>query len=198
MEYELRLWQTISDWKNVIPFSIHPYVGVVDIVRSVLCITFGAQSICWSGWWAELWDSGIGILAVAVTSPGIFSFFNLRTPVARPEALHDGAISAVFNVESVESTCYLPVGHSIQRVWNLNRWNQLQPCTPYVLQSLTNHVDIRPADASCARLEFRSLGLACWMDPTGFRIHISINRVARIQASDQSASATLCCRSCST
>ena len=38
MEYELRLWQTISDRKNVIPISIHPYVGVVDIVRPVLCV----------------------------------------------------------------------------------------------------------------------------------------------------------------
>ena len=64
-------------------------------------------------------------------------------------------------------------------------------CTPYVLQSLANHVDIRPADTSCVRLEFRLLGLACWMDPTGFRIHISINSVARIQAGDQSALDTM-------
>ena len=127
-------WSTNSDCGKPYPIermwyqspSIRMLESLISCGLYSVYITFGAQSICWSGWWAELWDSGIGILAVAVTCPGVFSFFNLRAPVARPEALHDGAISAVFNIESVESTCYLPVGHSIQRVWNLNRWSQLQ------------------------------------------------------------------------
>ena len=114
-------------------------------------------------------------IAVSLHLQGSLAFFNLwKHPLQGPMCC---MIAAVSNVESVgRSVCCLPVGHTQSKeLSKLNRCNQINPSMYSVCTSDSSQPCGYP---TCRR---KLLGLACWMDPTGFRIHISINSVARIQ-----------------